>query len=165
MKPLLFIAFIMALFSCKKDFIKNDFETQSPLESLKTKKIFQVTERTEQYSDKLFNTCLNEYIELSGTVTYYIKESFSNGYYLDYIIDLDKVIGVGEISGVQFKGGGKSVGKVRVNEDGDVKGKVSYDVKYVSPGGNHMGFKQEAIFIQRGGEIKVEFNRITPTCE
>lgn len=169
MKHLLPIFCITFLFACKKEAVKTDFNDRIPEAAFnknKNKKEFHKSEQTEPYHDKIFNTCLNEYIDLKGTVTYFIKESFSNGYYLDYIIDLDKVTGVGEISGIKFKGGGKSVGRVRQSEDGlDVKGKVSYNVKYVSPGGNHMNFKQQAIFIQKGGDIKVEFNHTSATCE
>jgi hypothetical protein len=166
MKLLLFILCTALLFSCKKELVKADLITPLTAEStLRIKKEYQVSERTEPYSDRMFNTCLNEYVYLNGTVTYYIKESFSEGYYLDYIIDL-KATGLGEFSGIVFKGGGKSVGRVRSSEDGTaVKGTVQYNIRYNAPNGNKMGFVQRAKFILKDDVTRVEFDNITPTCE
>ena len=154
------------LVSCQKMNLKEELPQEDTIQSAqKNKKEFFVSDITEPYADRIYNTCLNEYVYLTGTVNYYIKESFSNGYYLDYLITL-KADGIGEFSGIQFHGGGKSDGRVRQNEDGtDVKGKVFYNIKYSSPGGNHMGYFQHAIFILKNNAIRVDFNNETPTCE
>ncbi len=156
MKKFLFPLII--LMSCQKNLdILPDLTSDA-------KREFSVSDIVQPYQDRMFNTCLNEYILLTGSSRYSIKESFINGFYLDYIIEVD-ALGIGEISGMEFKGGGKSVGRVRINDSGDVKGKILYDIKYVSPGGNHMGYLQHANFILKNQEVKVEFNNETPTCE
>ena len=160
MKLLLFIICITSLLSCQKS-----TDVLLPELTSNAKKYFFVSDVTETYQSRMFNTCLNEWVSLTGTVNYHIKESHENGYYLDYLITL-KADGVGESSGIQFRGGGKSDGRVRQNEDGtDVKGKVSYSIKYSSAEGNHMGYYQQAKFILKDNVIKVEFNNETPTCE
>ncbi|MEO6327887.1 MAG: hypothetical protein ABIO55_03100 [Ginsengibacter sp.] len=167
MKPSLFILCFLILSSCKKEAVKTHLSGSVQNEtSLKNKKQFQISKSTDVYADKIFNTCLNEYVNLTGTVTYFTKESFDNGYYLNYTIDLKKVTGLGELSGIRFHGGGKIVGKVWQSEDGlNEKARVFYKVSYVSSGGNHMGFIQKATFIIKNGEVKVDFNNSSPTCE
>jgi hypothetical protein len=120
---------------------------------------------TEPYKAVIFDSCRMEEVDLSGTVTYSLVESFDKGYYINYKIDLDKVSGLGKKTGSVYHGGGKIVGTTKQNEDGTkVKGKTTYRVKYVGNDGNQIFFTQNARFIMVNGETKVEFNNIYDSC-
>jgi hypothetical protein len=161
MKKIALLPIIICLFSCQKS-----TDVLLPELTSNAKKLYNITEVTEPYADRMWNTCLNEYIALSGTVTYLLKESIEGEYYIDYRIDLDKVIGVGEVSGIIFKGGGRIEGKVKMSNDGvDVKGSVYYNVRYTSPGGNKMNFTEHAILVENNNVVKVHFINQDATCE
>jgi len=156
MNNLKLLPFLICLISCQ-----NQLDVL-PTTTSNAKRLYTVSDVTEPYADRMFNTCLNEYVYLAGVAHYYLKESFDNGYYIDYEITVN-ASGQSD-SGIQFKGGGKYSGRVRENE-GDIKGKVFYNITYHSLGGNKMGYYQHANFILKNDSIRVEFNYEIPTCE
>jgi len=129
------------------------------------KKSGHSTVTTEPYNSMVFDSCRGENVLLAGQAVYKLTESFDKGYYINYEIMLDKVIGIGEKSDTRYHGGGKIVGTVRANEDGTkVKGKVTYKVKYVGNNGNQIYLTQNARFIMVNNIIKVDFNDIFDSC-
>lgn len=120
----------------------------------------------EEYSSVIFDSCRAENVALTGTAQYKLIESFTNGYYIYYEIKLEKITGVGEITGTVYHGGGKILGVTKVSEDGmDKFSKASYKVKYVANNGNQIIFNQTSKFIVRDTVIKVETNYIMDTCK
>lgn len=124
------------------------------------------TVTTEPYNATVFDSCRKENIILSGETTYKFEQSFDKGYYLYYEIDLDKINGVGERTGIDYHGGGKIVGTVKQNVDGtSLKSKVTYRVKYTGSNGNQVSFIQNAKFIIVNNVVKVDFNNIFDSCK
>ena len=114
----------------------------------------------------VFDSCRKENVLLSGQTVYKLTESFENGYYINYEIKLDKIKGVGEKTGIKYHGGGKILGIVKANEDGtNVKGKVTYKVKYEGNNGYQISFTQNARFKMVNNIIKVDFNNIFDSCK
>ena len=127
------------------------------------KKSYAYSTVTEPYNGNYFDSCRKENISLTGTVTYTIKESFYNGYYLSYDIDL-KATGIGEISGSVFRGGIKQMATVK-DEGASVKATINYKLKFVSAGGEQLTFTQIVKFISIDGETKLFFNNISDSCK
>lgn len=159
---LLLIASVM-LFSCSKVNLNDELpSTQSFAKKDKGK----TSKYEEPYNAVVFDSCRNENVVLTGTETYSLTESTENGFYINYEIDLERVTGVGEISGITYKGGGKILGVVTVNEDGsDVKGTDTYKVKYNGDNGAKLIFTQKVKFIMKNNVIKCEFNNINDACK
>ncbi len=66
---------------------------------------------------------------------------------------MEKVRGVGEAT--TYHGGGKILGTVMASEDGtNVKGKVTYKVKYEGNNENQINFIQNARFVMKNNVIK-----------
>jgi hypothetical protein len=162
------------LFSCKKEMINSNVSTAK--ENLLADKTSNSDENKEPgkhetvtkefYNSTLFDSCRQENVVLSGEAIYKLSESFDRGYYINYEIDLEKVTGVGEITGIKYHGGGKILGIVKQNENATkVKGKVTYKVKYVGGNGNQIFFTQNARFLQVNNVVKIDFNNIYDSCK
>ena len=130
----------LSLTACTKK-ISDKTTTTETMASV-NKKSYTHSTVTEPYNGNYFDSCRKENISLTGTVTYTIKESSYNGYYLSYDIDL-KATGIGEISGSVFRGGIKQMATVKV-ESGSVKSVINYKLKFVSDRGEQITFTQIA---------------------
>ena len=157
------LIFMLFSFSCKKEDVSSEL-SQSVQEQLATVNSdaaqFSATTNSvvkENYAAVIFDSCRSENVNLNGLVTYTIKESYDKGYSLSYIIDLTKVIGVGENTGIIWRGGGKITGVTSQSVNGlNAKGRYTYRVTYSSQGGKKLSFNELGRFIQVNNVIKKE---------
>lgn len=117
-KLLLLLVPIMLVISCQKErtipdtpsiAVKHTIEQSELIMKNKLKVLIFDSVRTELYHHILFDTCSNENIILDGLETYSTIESHDGeNYFILYQIDFTDVVGVGEISGTIYHGGGRS---------------------------------------------------------
>ena len=153
----------LSLTACTKKISDKTTTTDTETIASVNKKNYTYSTETEPYSGNYFDNCRKENISLTGTVTYTIKESFYDGYYLSYDIDL-KATGIGEISGSVFHGGIKQMATVKA-ANGSVKSTINYKLKFVSDRGEQITFTQIVKFISIDGETKLFFNNISDSCK
>lgn len=160
-KKLLAGLLILSFTSCTKNISdKTATETGASV----SKKGYTYSTMTEPYSGSYFDSCRQENIILTGTVTYTIKESFYSGYYLSYDINL-KATGTGERSGTIFHGGITQNATVKEDSTGNTKARINYKLKFVSNNGEQINFTQIVRFVFLDGEIKLFFNNISDSCK
>lgn len=151
------LALLSVLISCKKEDVvpkqTNEIAFNAERHTVTT------TISSEPYNGVIFDSCTNENIHLSGVETYKTSTyNDSTAYFIRYEIDLTGIVGVGEISGAIYSGGGKIVDVTRTNIDGsNVLGSVRMRIVYKSDK-DKVVFKQKALFIQIHNEIKVQFD-------
>jgi len=161
-KNLLFGLLILSFSSCTKN--SSDKTTATEIAASVNKKSFSHSTITDVYNGNYFDSCRQENVILTGTVTYTIKESFYNGYYLSYDIDL-KATGTGERSGKTFRGGIKQVATVKEDLLGNTRSKINYKLKFTSDGGEQITFTQIVRFVPIDGETKLFFNNVSDSCK
>ena len=161
-KNLLLGLVILAFSSCTKN--SSDKTTATEIAASVNKKSFSHSTITDVYNGNYFDSCRQENVILTGTVTYTIKESFYNGYYLSYDIDL-KATGTGERSGKTFRGGIKQVATVKEDLLGNTRSKINYKLKFTSDGGEQITFTQIVRFVRIDGETKLFFNNVSDSCK
>ena len=167
-KNLLFGLLVLSVCSCTKSFSDNTTAPETLTSVNKktsvSKKNYARSKITERYSGNYFDSCRQENIILTGTVTYTTKESFSNGYYLTYNIEL-KATGIGERTGKSFHGGIKQKATVKTNVEGDTRSIINYKLRFISKSGEHITFTQIARFVSMNGQTKVSFDNISDSCK
>ena len=161
-KNLLFGLLILSFSSCTKNL--SDKVTATEIPASVSKKSFSHSTITDVYSGNYFDSCRQENIILAGTVTYRIKESFYNGYYLSYDINL-KATGTGERSGETFRGGIKQVATVKEDLLGNTRSMINYRLKFTSDSGEQINFTQIVRFVLIDGETKLFLNNISDSCK
>jgi hypothetical protein len=157
----------LSIISCQKENVianeNPDLQNTSQLNAELAKKGITTV---EAYNSVIYDSCRNENVFLTGQMISKVIESFDRGYYLNYEIRLDKISGIGEVTGTIYHGGGRISGVVKQNEDATkVKGKVTYRVKFIAKKGKQISFTQTARFIMVNGQIKVDFNNVYDTCK
>src|SRR5215831_16572531 len=83
------------------------------------------------FDEWVVNTCYPENVRLFGNAAYSIREFYNpdKRYYIDYRIDFNHISGVGEKSGLTYKGAGFTDGRANVSFDTSsrrVEGKYTY---------------------------------------
>ncbi len=124
------------------------------------------TSETTPYNSRIFNSCTQEWITLTGEVTYSIKEMKSDDrYFIMYDINLSKITGVGDKSGAVYKGGGHIKDKVIASyKNNHVVGNNKYNVKYKAAN-TSITVTQHAHYVSSKDDTKVTFNDEVESCE
>ena len=113
-------ALMFSLFSCQKEITKPNEKLNT--EQLMLNKLHNIVfdnVHSEQYYFKVYDSCAQENINLGGLETYKLKETgYTNaGYFIYYEIDLTGITGIGEKSGIAYRGGGVSTGMVQISQE------------------------------------------------
>jgi len=161
-KNLLVGLVILSVSSCTKSL--SDKTTLGEIAASTDKKVYSQSTITDEYRGSYFDSCRKENIILTGTVTYTIKESFYNGYYLSYDIDL-KATGTGEQSGVAFHGGIKQKATVKTDLEGNTRSHVNYKLRFTADSGEQITFTELVRFVFKNGETKLFFDNISDSCK
>lgn len=141
-------------------------QNKAPISLQKPKAKPTVEKYTMEYTSRIYNECVPEYVNLTGTVTYSIRQTQTdNRYFILYRIDLRQITGEGEKSGEKYKGGGVIMDKVNANYRANhTEGSDHYKVRYRSPS-SQLVFNQNAHFVVANGEQKVSFNDVDDHCD
>ncbi len=165
MKTLLF-ALIITCISCQKqtDVLNPKLTSEATLSSNKI--ITTDVKTTVDYNTRIYNECNSEFVQLTGLADVSILETYSDKRYtINYSINLLKITGIGETSGLEYKGGGKIDAKVKSSlTSAKSNGTFIYKTKFMAEG-TKLSFTQHAHYVETAnGVIKVEFNNISDTC-
>jgi hypothetical protein len=162
MKKILHGLFALLLLSCEKSISLNSDSTEpQDLQVTSLNKPRSVTTGVITYDSWVVNLCHPENVHLMGSAPYSIKtfDEPDTRYYIDYRINLNDVYGVGQTSGLLYKGNGFIDGRVQLSRNPSsarVEGKDTYKLRLIA-GSNQMLIKEDAHFIQNSnGSIKVE---------
>jgi hypothetical protein len=162
MKKIVNGLFALLLLSCEKSISLNSDSTEpQDLQATSLNKPRSVTTGVITYDSWVVNLCHPEKVHLIGNAPYSIKtfDEPDTRYYIDYRISLNDVYGVGQTSGLLYKGNGLIDGRVQLSRNPSsarVEGKDTYKLRLIT-GSNQMLIKEDAHFIQNSnGSIKVE---------
>jgi hypothetical protein len=167
----IFLALIApVLLSCQKEIsLSNDSDQLQEMQKASITQESNATKGVLIFDEWLVNTCYPENVHLSGNAPYSIREFYGTDkrYYIDYRIDFNNVSGVGQTSGLTYKGTGFTDGRVNASLDTSsqrVEGKYTYKLRLIA-GSNKMLIREDAHFIQNSnGIVEIDVRSSSYPC-
>jgi hypothetical protein len=169
MRKVLPILISLVLLSCKKEINLSSNSTYPEEQQASITQESKTTRGVLIFDERVVNTCYPEYVHLFGNAPYSIKtlQDPYKRYYIDYRIDFNNISGVGETSGLTYKGTGFTDGRVNASLDsssGRVEGKYTYKLRLVA-GPNQMLIREDAHFVQNSnGIVKIDVQSSSFPC-
>lgn len=171
MRSLFIILSLITFISCKKTDVAQELPAQIKVEFKTLSENLTAPQRnivtvTEPYNSFIFDSCRQENVILTGTITYFteIIRRQDETVIVVYNIDLTDVIGIGEFTGTVYKGDGT----MRTNSqyaESDVRGTVRLRLKYVADNGNRFEVWEHAVGIFKNERYIVQFHSMSYSCK
>lgn len=175
MKKWMVVLIMIALVSCTKE--ANQMLLNSDVHELSVKPlptyspIPAPTRVTEAYDSHITSPCTGESIHLTGIIVYETNQYTSLGNkYLIYNIYLQEVVGIGEITGRRYTGGGKSLSTTITStfpKSRAAYGRQIYDMRYYTSDSTHYLISTQDAEYQANirGKVLINYNYVNDLCK